>query len=294
MKTINIALITFSFLFFVITESNAQSTADSISITQVKWNKQKVEKGVVWKQAHFDDLYQSQQEINILEVDLRKKNINIDFAGLASGLKITSEFVNEENAIAGINGSYFDMKNGGSTTFFKIDDQVINEGLARSKPDVRLNGTITIDTNEKGKEIVDILAGDVSDRFWETKIKARNVMVCGPLLIMNDTLVTILKNPFNNNRHPRSAVAIDGNKLILITVDGRNKQANGMSLPELAFFLKQIGAEKALNLDGGGSTTLVLNTPKKKGVLNYPSDNKKFDHEGERPAANVILIKMKR
>jgi len=270
--------------------------ADSISIAKVKWKKQKVEKGVIWKQAHFNDLYEAQQEINILEVDLRKKNINIDFAGLASGLKVTSDFVKEENAIGGINGSYFDMKNGGSTTFFKIDNKVINEGrtLSGSKPDVRLNGAITIDTDVKGKEIIDILEGTVSDHLWPTKIEASNVMVCGPLLIMNDTLVTMLKNPFNNNRHPRSAVAISGNKLILITVDGRNNQAYGMSLPELAFFLKQIGAEKALNLDGGGSTTLVLNTPKKQGILNYPSDNKKFDHEGERPAANVILIKQKR
>src|SRR5690606_29468026 len=116
------------------------------------------EKGVVWKQAHFNDLYEAQQEINILEIDLRNKNIDIDFVGLASGLKVTSEFVTEEDAIGGINGSYFDMKNGGSTTFFKVENEVINAGRVsnKSKSDVRLNGAITISTNEKGDEIVDI------------------------------------------------------------------------------------------------------------------------------------------
>lgn len=273
-----------------------QSKTDSISIAKIKWNKQRIERGVVWKQAHFNNLYEAQQEVNILEVDLRNKNIDIDFAGLASGLKITSDFVKDEKAIGGINGSYFDMKNGGSITFFKVDNEVVNEGRvsSNSKSDVRLNGAMIIRVDEKGKEQVDILEGKVSDSLWAVKINAENVMVCGPLLIMNDTLVSLSRNPFNNNRHPRSAVAIKNNKLILITVDGRNSQAHGMSLPEMAFFLKQIGAEKALNLDGGGSTTLALNTNTKEGVLNYPSDNKKFDHEGERPTANVILIKKKR
>jgi len=292
----NIAnLILSIFCLFTLQYTNAQSTADSVIITQIKWNKQKAGKGVVWKQVHLDDLYNSQQEINILEVDLRKKNIDISFTGLANGLKITSDFVQEEDAIGGINGSYFDMKDGGSITYFKVNGEVVNQSLAstRSKLDLRLNGAITIDANHGKGALVNIVAADTTNPNWASEIKASDVMVCGPLLIMNDTLVSLSNNAFNNNRHPRSAVAINGDKLILITVDGRNKQAYGMNLSELAFFLKQIGAEKALNLDGGGSTTLVLNSKKKKGVLNYPTDNKKFDHEGERPVANVILIKKK-
>lgn len=281
-----------SLYFFLISTGMAQSPEDSIAIAQVKWNKQKVEKGVVWKQVHFDNLYQAPQEINILEIDLRKKNIDIDFAGIANGLEITSEFVKDENAIGGINGSFFDITNGGSTTFLRIDNKVVNtttmnKGKERSD---RTNGAITI-KRVNGRENIDILAAGLADSTWEASINAADVMVCGPLLLIDDAYVSLLKNAFNDNRHPRSAVALDGDKLILITVDGRSNQSYGMSLPELAFFLKQIGAEKALNLDGGGSTTLVLNTSKKSGVLNYPSDNKTFDHAGERPVANVILIK---
>lgn len=286
----------FSSLYFLIISSGmAQSPEDSIAIAQIKWNKQKVEKGVVWKQAHFTNLYQAPQEVNLLEIDLRKKNINIDFAGISDGLEITSEFVKDENAIGGINGSFFSISNGGSTTFLRIDGKVVNtttmnKGKERSD---RTNGAITI-KRINGRESIDILASGTADSTWEASIDAAaDVMVCGPLLLMDDAYVSLLKNAFNDNRHPRSAVALEGNKLILMTVDGRSNQSYGMSLPELAFFLKQIGAEKALNLDGGGSTTLVLNTSKKSGVLNYPSDNKQFDHEGERPVANVILIKKK-
>lgn len=285
----------FSGLYFLIISSGmAQSPKDSIAIAQIKWNKQKVEKGVVWKQAHFDDLYEAHQEVNILEIDLRKKKIDIDFAGLSTGLELTSEFIKNSNAIGGVNGGFFDVKDGGSVTFLKIDSKIINtttmnSGEVRSD---RTNGAIIIN-GDTGRESIDILGTELTNLNWEESIDASDVMVCGPLLIMDDTYVLLAKNAFNDNRHPRSAVALNDNKLILMTVDGRSNRSYGMSLPELAFFLKQIGAEKALNLDGGGSTTLVLNTPKKAGILNYPSDNKKFDHEGERPVASVILIKKK-
>jgi len=283
-----------SLYFLLISTGMAQSPEDSLAIARIKWNKQKIEKGVVWKQAHFDNLYQAPQEVNLLEIDLRKKKIDVDFAGIPDGLKITSGFIKDENAIGGINGSFFNISDGGSTTFLRIDGKVVNtttmnKGKERSD---RTNGAITI-KRVNGRENIDILAAGLADSTWEAGIDAADVMVCGPLLLLDDAYVSLLKNEFNDNRHPRSAVALDGDKLILMTVDGRNNQSYGMSLPELAFFLKQIGAEKALNLDGGGSTTLVLNTAKKSGVLNYPSDNKEFDHEGERPVANVILIKKK-
>jgi exopolysaccharide biosynthesis protein len=55
-----------------------------------------------------------------------------------------------------------------------------------------------------------------------------------------------------------------------------------MSLPEVQSFLQDLGCIDAINLDGGGSTTLWING---KGVVNFPSDS-----TGERPVANAILI----
>ena len=52
-----------------------------------------------------------------------------------------------------------------------------------------------------------------------------------------------------------------------------------------------VGAEsdctEAINLDGGGSSTMYI---KDEGVINFPSDNKQHDHEGERPVSNAILV----
>ena len=52
-------------------------------------------------------------------------------------------------------------------------------------------------------------------------------------------------------------------------------------------------ASDAINLDGGGSTTLWITNYKDNGVVNFPTDNKKWDHEGERKVANVVLLKKK-
>ncbi|MDX1493940.1 MAG: phosphodiester glycosidase family protein [Longimicrobiales bacterium] len=83
-------------------------------------------------------------------------------------------------------------------------------------------------------------------------------------------------------RHPRTAVAWDrdSGELWLVVVDGRRAPYSvGMTLPELARLFESLGAEEALNLDGGGSTTLVLPF----GTANRPSDA-----TGERPVVNAL------
>src|SRR5206468_7192011 len=65
-------------------------------------------------------------------------------------------------------------------------------------------------------------------------------------------------------RHPRTAVGIDrsGAKLTILTIDGRRPgTAIGMTGPEMAAEMLRLGCANALNLDGGGSTTLVMRDP---------------------------------
>ena len=88
---------------------------------------------------------------------------------------------------------------------------------------------------------------------------------------------------FVNDRHPRSAIALlrDG-RVLLATVDGRQPGVSaGMSLPEFARLLLEFDASEAINLDGGGSTTMVVNGK----VVNTPSDQ-----TGERPVSDAILL----
>lgn len=97
---------------------------------------------------------------------------------------------------------------------------------------------------------------------------------------------------FIESKHPRSAVAItkEGD-VLFITVDGRMPgHADGVNIPELSHLIHVLGGNDAINLDGGGSTTLWLHNAPHNGVLNCPSDNKRFDHEGERKIANILYI----
>jgi hypothetical protein len=89
---------------------------------------------------------------------------------------------------------------------------------------------------------------------------------------------------FSAARHPRSAVGITrgGDTLLFVAVDGRQASSVGMSLTELAQAMLHLGAWDALNLDGGGSTTLVVDDS----VVNSPSDP-----TGERAVGDVLLLR---
>jgi exopolysaccharide biosynthesis protein len=76
-------------------------------------------------------------------------------------------------------------------------------------------------------------------------------------------------------------------------VDGRTAESHGMTLPELAEFLKILKCKNALNLDGGGSTTMWIQGQPEGGIVNMPCDNRRFDHLGERSVANAIVIRKK-
>ena len=103
---------------------------------------------------------------------------------------------------------------------------------------------------------------------------------------------SLCEKDFIRTKHPRSAVALtkDG-KILFITVDGRfPKYAGVASIPEQAQLIRILGGKDAINLDGGGSTTLWLSGAPDNGIVNYPCDNKRFDHRGERTVPNILYI----
>lgn len=75
----------------------------------------------------------------------------------------------------------------------------------------------------------------------------------------------------SNDRAPRTAVGLDRTRrhLILVVVDGRQPASHGMTLYELARFMEELGATDAMNLDGGGSSAMVV--PRLGGVVNVPA-----------------------
>ncbi len=92
---------------------------------------------------------------------------------------------------------------------------------------------------------------------------------------------------FTFNRHPRTGVGFsrDSTLLYFVTVDGRQESSVGMTLPEFADLMISLGVYQGLNLDGGGSTTMVVEGR----VVNSPSDR-----TGERPVGNCLLLLAKR
>lgn len=114
-----------------------------------------------------------------------------------------------------------------------------------------------------------------------------NIVGGGPQLLRAGKILTDSENfnqvSFINQRHPRTAYGkrADGS-LVLVTVDGRQPQKSvGMTIPELTQLMIALGCVEALNLDGGGSTTMVINNK----VVNNVSDA-----TGERPISDAILI----
>jgi len=261
---------------------------DSIALVTARWNTKQLEKGVLWKQFSFTgNLFNSNQNINILEIT-NKGLISIGYDPIL--LKLTSEFGITSGALAAINGTFFDMKNGGSVAYVKASGQLVN----------------TNEMPENGREFYQTSAVVISRRKlriekwngsndWENKLSAYEVMTSGPLLIFKNNLEQLDSSSFNTTRHPRTAVAVTGSgKIMLITIDGRNENASGMNLFELQRILQWLNAVDGINLDGGGSTTLWIKNEPENGVVNYPSDNQKWDHFGERKVANVLLVKSKR
>lgn len=88
------------------------------------------------------------------------------------------------------------------------------------------------------------------------------MLASGPLLVQNGAVDMTIDESSNRatERHPRTAVAVNkaGDRVFFVTVDGRQTgYSEGMTLKEFANYLVSLGAHQAINLDGGGSTTMA-------------------------------------
>ena len=256
------------------------------SFSQV-FNKVKVEKiqaGI--KLDHWSGTHEKWGPQYILILKAKYPKYRLDLAFAKDSLIKTSSFAKQSNALAAINGGFFDMKAGGSVSFLVSDGKVIHE----NKPNVlsidNEMGANALVIYENGKS--EILPTEGANRIPMLK-NVEDALVTGPLLLNNSQINNLKKRPFNDLKHPRSAICIGKKEIWLIAVDGRHKEATGLNLNELSQFLISCGCQHAINLDGGGSTTLFLNTNKFNGIVNHPSDNKKFDSEGERQREPVPI-----
>lgn len=261
-----------------------QTEQDSLTVISIDWKRTHIEQGIIHYEAQVAELYKGPQNINIIEIDFKSRR-DIEAAIIADPkMEKTSQIAKNNVAKVALNGSYYNMKAGNSVCYYKQNGIVVD--------------TTSIGAQDRANGVIKIKKGKVSLEPWNREkelkdIKSNNnesVLAAGPMMLHKGDYLFIEENDFNRTKHPRTAiVTTKDNKLLFVTVDGRNKEkATGVSIKELAQLLKLLNAKDALNLDGGGSTTLWSKRGVDDGVLNMPSDR-----GGERKVANVIVIKRK-
>ena len=260
-----------------------QTPADSIAIVSAQWETTVTPDRLVHKRAMIPNLYNGPQYINLIEIPVSKK-LHYDIA--ISEMKQTSLIAKENQALAAINGSFYNMQKGFSVCYLRKGKEVIDT----TETKMFINGTGAIHVHKKKTRIIP----------WSPEIEANykqkkgTILVSGPLLMEDGKTCSWDKceKSFIVTKHPRSAIfTTKDKKTVFITVDGRRKgKATGVSIEELAHLIRILGGHDALNLDGGGSTTLWIEGAPDNGVVNSPSDNGKFDHKGERKIPNIIYV----
>lgn len=183
-----------------------------------------------------------------------------------------------------------------------VEDAIIVKGAKYSLPISKSDfygigkishfGTMQIGTGDfaivsKNAEITALLQKDVQIRvqyeFSGVYAGATDVIGVGDTLLYNN----LYAGSTDANRHPRTMVGMKEDGTIVMTVvDGRqpNKNMYGATASEMAAILKHYGCKDGYNLDGGGSSTMVILDDGEFRVLNSPSDG------GERSDSNCLLI----
>ena len=183
----------------------------------------------------------------------------------------TSNIASENNAILAINGDYYGARQSGYV--------IRNGSLYRNSSGNRDALAIM-----KNGEFEFVTEGETSA---ETLLEngALQVFSFGPVLL-EDGSISVTENEevgMAMASNPRTAIGYLGNNhYVFVVSDGRTSESAGLSLYELASFMKSLGVSDAYNLDGGGSSTMVF----KGEVINTPTTN---GHSSEERAVSDIL-----
>lgn len=266
----------------------AQTREDVVAISTAMWETKKISENIEVRQMRWPLLYGCAQTVTVAEIT-PKRSLEFDIA-IADGGATVGEMTQRTKALVGINGSYFGMNKRSAITYLRQGRTVLD---TTTTAELALRVTGAIRTHGRKLRIMP----------WNKDIERRyhcrhgSTLASGHLLLYRGQSILLRSSSmgFVVKKHPRSAIALTSRGTVLfVTVDGRHPgYAGGMNLIELRHFLQQLGCTDAINLDGGGSTTLWAKGFSTNGVANYPCDNRKFDHDGERKVANAVVV-MKR
>lgn len=279
------------------------------------WTSTEVAPGLVYR--HFfgkEPVSGSPQQVFVADWDMSVPGYALKFGISAPPVrKVTSQIFKETGAVVAMNAAYEP-----SSIVLKVDGEYI-----MNMPNNTIMGTGV--PNWKSEAALYIGQDGKPSIVYEGKGRTReqlrslygasdvpNIYTSAPMLIDNHNPVgrafagfysEAEMDKFNYEdairhqgvRHPRTAVAItDDNHLLLIVVDGRRDGiSEGMSARELTEFLQvNFHPRDAINLDGGGSSTLCVEGQgdPETHVVNYPPGNNLYDHAGERALYSFLYL----
>ena len=202
------------------------------------------------------------ENINVLAVELCHPGISFRATKFEERGQLTSSFGASLEAQAAINGDFF-TPGFGLDRGFAIGAGELWPASASSNPDDGSTGQLAI-----GSHRLELIPASVIQQPepWMTQVVGGR-----PTVVEQGAIPDTSGYGSLCDRNPRTAVGLTADKglLIIAVVDGRADSRVGMTCTELGDLMLGLGARDALNLDGGGSSTMWLQG---RGVLNFPTD----------------------
>ena len=276
---------------------NGQATAPAASQTPASVtapiNLQRIADGVELQRLHDPSLLSPAGPVAVqaLKLDPRKVSIEIALAGAHQPARETVPVIAaRRKALAAVNAGFFALANGAPAGLLKVRGRLIG-GTTRARGAVafleRRGQTLLLFDRvvaDRGRGTYTPSLGSAA-ADWQ---RARDAVAGAGLLMLNgrtfdDWAEERITAGFDTARHPRTMIGDDGTSIWLVTVDGRQPWLSlGMSFTELQGLARRLGLRSALNLDGGGSTTMWV-----RGVIvNNPSDA-----AGPRAVSDAIVVR---
>ena len=222
------------------------------------------------------EYYQNDTKIYVADIILSSAQyLKTAFANDTYGKNVTattSTIAENNNAVLAINGDYYGVQENG----YVIRNGIVYRDSANGSDVLCIyaDGTMEVlnDSEYSAEELV-------SRGVWQA-------FSFGPALV-EDSSVTVDENAEvakAKASNPRTAIGvIDANHFVFVVSDGRTSESEGLSLYELATFMKGLGVETAYNLDGGGSSTMYFNGY----VVNNPTTGGSIK---ERSVSDIVYI----
>ena len=286
------------------------------------WTSKTIRNGITYYTfSGKEEFTNAKQQVFAIDIDLSNPSYSVKLA-YTNPAPVSSEAHKMYNSIATLNagyeaGSIYIRANGGVKSNLP-NTTISTTGIPNWKSEAAFfrdaDGKISIKTAGeliRPYSVPDNLTKAINAlRSFYSNSSALDIISSAPMLVddynpVGKTFVNYDtpnwsklngENPqkHQRTRHPRTAIALtENNHFIMFVVDGRNSNSDGMSARELTqFMVKWFNPHYALNMDGGGSSTLCVEGEgdQETHVVNYPCDNNKYDHAGERARATHFIV----